>query len=248
MIQEIVDSPYFVLMSFIIGLFGLFIGIYYYFKSKKERKPVYQLKGFNLISDSITSLEKIEIFYNKEMINNLNFTKFSFWNSGQETIRKEDFVKADPFRVQIDNKFKIYGANIEKADDKNDVKVSIIKGKYIDLEFDYLDINQGFILNIYSNAKNISVFSIEGSFKGSSKIKKGYVKQKSTKLLSEKIFDPLDDYLRSSKYKVIKVFGTLLSLPLIFILLPVFIPFMIYDVINDTFSKNLPKEFDLEKN
>ena len=235
-------------ISITLGILGIISGLYFYINSKKERIPKYQITGFNLISNNITSLEKIKISYDNETIDNLYLTKFSFWNSGHETIRSEDFVKANPFQIKIKDEFKIYGANIEKHNFNNEVKILVKKGKLIALKFDYLDKNEGFIINIYSSAKKTSDFSVHGNFKGSQNIKRGYVKMRSSSVVNDRFFQPIYEFLVSSKYKLLLIFGIILSIGFIFIFIPMILPFVFYDFVNDTLFNKIPKEFELEKN
>lgn len=85
--------------GWIVGIVGIILAIYFYFKNKKIKEPVYALRDLNLIKDLINTPEALEMFYAGNKINNLSVAKIAFWNAGRDTINEKDIAKADPLAI-----------------------------------------------------------------------------------------------------------------------------------------------------
>lgn len=170
--------------SFIIGLILAVIGIYATIKSKKDKKPSYALWGFNLVKNFKYNIESLEMLHKGEKIENLTVTKLAFWNAGRETINNQDIVTIDPPRIIIKDEGEILDAKIIDINNpSNNFSIDISKEKNsILLNFDYIDKNDGIILQILHT--NLSPKSLEliGKIKGSIYSKKKIIPKKSISL------------------------------------------------------------------
>jgi hypothetical protein len=92
------------------------------------------------------------MFYSKQKIKNLTVTKFAFWNAGKETINNTDIAKSQPLKIIIDNNHEILDFEKEYENNPaNEFSFSLSDDKKIlSINFDYIDKNQGFILQINS--------------------------------------------------------------------------------------------------
>lgn len=122
----------------LLAIISIILAIYFYIKSKKEKKPVYSLKTTQLINDNVSSIEKLEIFFAGNTLENLSLTKFAFWNAGRETIKETDIVNADPIKIFTSKGFIIYDYKIEIQDQRNNIKINQEKDSSLILSFDYL--------------------------------------------------------------------------------------------------------------
>jgi hypothetical protein len=167
-INDIINNPYFVLTGYIIGIIGIAVTVYSHIKNKKEKKPCFAINYFNLISKQIKEFSDLEIIYQDKPIDNLTISKFAFWNSGKETIYKNDLVKENPLRIVIKNNYIIYGFEIIFiSEESNDFKLQLNKEKKeITITFDYLDYGQGVLLKILHSGNSRNDLDLNGKIIG----------------------------------------------------------------------------------
>lgn len=148
---------------------SLALCIIFYYRSKKERLPYYNIVFDSVIDNSGKNNNPIRILYNNDEISNLIKAEMTFWNSGKETIRKEDIAGADPLKIKF-KKGKILDVSLKKSNPQNNVEYSVGESKdTIDLVFDYLDKNDGLILEIFLDGPGD--YQILGQIKGYGKPK-----------------------------------------------------------------------------
>lgn len=224
-------SPLFNLISFIIALLGIILTVYYYPKSKKEKKPVYDIYTFGVIFPQISSLENLEIKYKDSLIKRLSVTKISFWNAGKETIRKGDLNPSNPVRIRINEGLTIYDIKVlfEKKD--NSFYLKHIDNNEITIEFDYLDYNDGLVLAVYHNGSKNSDLKILGKIIGASKIDLGIEKDQILNK-AEFLLTPINVWSHSKNF-FMKILGIILALPTIAIMLPIAIILFPINFINN---------------
>ena len=160
-------SPYANTLSFLFGILGIIFTIYFYIKGKKTRKPVYMVRTVNLVRKNIKKIDKINILYNGNSINDLSITKIAFWNDGKETIDNKDVAKTNPLRLSINNDSMFLDAKIiYQKNVANDFNISISKDhKYININFDYFDFEEGIVLQIIHTGNKNNDISLEGQIK-----------------------------------------------------------------------------------
>ena len=100
-------GPIFNLLGFLFGIIGIVLSIYYYIKSKREKKPLYDFETTYVLYSN-PFLTDIEIKYKGQVVEKLQLTKLSFWNGGKEAIRKSDLTNKNPIVVNFDEKIAIY--------------------------------------------------------------------------------------------------------------------------------------------
>lgn len=135
----------------ILAILSIVIAIYFYIKSKKEKKPVYSLQTTKLIENKVSSIDKLNISFADKPVENLSITKLAFWNAGRETIRKNDFVQADRLRIIPVDNITIFDYKIDFENDLNNIKIKQKKDSSLIITFDYLDINQGVVISVFHN-------------------------------------------------------------------------------------------------
>jgi hypothetical protein len=253
-------------VSLFLGLFGILLGVFLYLRSLRLRLPIYDVKNINLIQEKVEKIKDIQITYLGNRIDNLSIARIAIWNRGRETINKSDVAPIDPIRLELRNS-KIL--NIEIIYEKNPannfslIPVSIDGKTHIHnrfaINFDYFDLNEGIILQVFHTGKTDEDIKILGTIKGSKNIEK----------LEEPFFSWVSrgpgDFIRSLKYKHRKIIlGILLIFsPLMFIfysfipspsheniVISKFIPAFIVSVLYwsmafSVLSRRVPKGFEL---
>jgi len=157
----------------IASITGLVLSIIFFIKSKKTKAPYYEIKDFNIISDKIDKkIKDIEILYKGKRINSVTVSKIAIWNAGNETIHEKDIPDTNKFKIIIENPHEIYEYEIlSKTDEDSTVKL-IAKENYIEINFDYIEQNQGLLIKIIHSGNNSKCLKITGKVIGHNKIKK----------------------------------------------------------------------------
>ncbi|MBP2029909.1 hypothetical protein J2755_000843 [Methanohalophilus levihalophilus] len=153
-----------IIVGYIIGIVGIIIAI----KSRKEKRPSYSTRSFNIIDSSISKFESLNILYSDEQIENLTVSKLIFWNKGRETIDGSDITPAEPLFIVPKKNCKILDAKIidskEPANNFSLEKIADEKG--FQLKFDYVDKDEGIIAKIVHTGTSGEDFEIIGKIKG----------------------------------------------------------------------------------
>lgn len=180
---EILDfinkNPWLNILFIILTLISIFLSIWFYIKSKKTRKPMYCIRTFILVRDMIGKIDSVNILYQGEKIENLSISKIAIWNGGKETISQSDIAKNDRFRIEIVDtasilEFKLLFEN----NSANGFKLTKVNNNCINVEFDYIDYNEGVIIQLYHTANSSYDLILKGSFKGSKEILRNDISKK----------------------------------------------------------------------
>jgi hypothetical protein len=155
-----------------IGLVLSIIGIILQIKSSKKKEIAFSIKSNNLISSSSSMIENLTVLYKDYKVENLTASKILFYNRGNETISKQDLETIDRFSIKsTDN---ILDARLIKMNyPPNNIKLQHkTNEKSIYIDFDYLDQNQGSIIQIIHTGISSDNLQVEGSIKGMKKLTK----------------------------------------------------------------------------
>src|SRR6266498_2492258 len=152
----------------ILGVLGLIFGYIFYRKSLRVKEPYYSIWSNNLIQDSIANMSGLEVIYKGHKVDNLTVSKVLFWNDGYDTIESEDIVSTDPLR--IDSVSQILDGTVIKANNPSNQIIATVaaNGASVHIAFDYLDKNDGAIIQVVHTGKSSSDLTLKGKLKGSS--------------------------------------------------------------------------------
>lgn len=163
-----------VLNSFtlVLSILGISSSIYFYYKSIIKKEPIYILRTFSLITNSFNKIPCISIKHDDKEIKDLSITRIAFWNNGKATIDINDIAKKNPLKFIIDKKYEILNAEILYCKNSaNDFKIGIDKNE-INVSFEYIDHNEGIILQIYHTGRGNDDITIQGNIKSVKRIKR----------------------------------------------------------------------------
>jgi hypothetical protein len=112
------------------------------------------------------------MLYAGKPIENLTVTKVAFWNAGKETIHSNDIASADPLVVKIKNDHEMLNAKVTYSKNPaNQFSISDIKNqKQFTLQFDYLDKDEGAIIQILHTGISGEDIDVTGTVKGVGKL------------------------------------------------------------------------------
>ncbi len=165
---NITNSNFLTFALLFLALAALFIP----FLLKEKKKFVYSIRSYSLI-ENLDDFKDLKILYKDKEINNLIISKVAFWNNGRSTIRKEDIAEADPIRISMDGDSKIYHARIIKKDKANNLIINWPENKennFINIFFDYLNKNDGGVIEVLHTGDTLRKLKVTGSLKGCKKL------------------------------------------------------------------------------
>lgn len=171
-IPEYIDINVFTqILSLSIGIIGLFLAILFYLKGKKNKKPIFSIRSYNLVNELSGEIPQLEVLYSGNKISNLTISKIAFWNDGNETITNQDIAPADPIKILTDDKIEIFEAEILEKIDANNFELIDLDNKSKIISFDFLAHNEGAIFKVIHSGKSSKDISIVGTIIGSNRPK-----------------------------------------------------------------------------
>lgn len=145
-----------------------------------------------MIKDNVNVIQKVTVFYDNQLVNNLSIAQICIWNAGKKVINYSDFATGSPLLISIKNGEKILDANILYTKEKlNKLKITVAPdNSSISVTFEFLGKNDGVIIQVFHTGKHDSVFSISGKLKeGPSFINnENFVLRATYKMLKNSIF------------------------------------------------------------
>jgi hypothetical protein len=167
-LKDIVQHPLFGILSFLGTILGVILAIIFYRVSKREKKPYWSIGSNNLIEGFSSQVPGLEISYNNQKVENLTVSKIVFWNDGKETIHGTDIAEADPLQIIARGNVKILDIKVLKTNsepsrfcnpDDSELQSSFVT-------FDFLDKNQGGIIQVIHTGTSSMDISLKGTLKG----------------------------------------------------------------------------------
>lgn len=156
------------LISLIIGVLSLLLSFYFFFKSKKSKKPVYRCRTARVIQRNVVNqIDDLEVFYDNQKLPALTITKLAIWNEGRDTISDTDLSNSDKLRIEIDKQYDILSCEVLiQSKPANNFSLQISGDqKSVFLSFAYLDYNDGAVLKIRHTGAESADLEIMGSIK-----------------------------------------------------------------------------------
>jgi hypothetical protein len=226
----------------VLAILSIVLAFYFYFKSKKEKRPVFHSKTISLFDASPIIANKLEIKYNGSVVNNLLLTRIAFWNAGRESIRSEDIAPNSPFLITAPDDIIIYDFEVVDQNPVNNFKIEKLNEQTIKVTFDFIDLNDGVIINIFRSSNKKSGLTISGKFIGC-KIAHG--------IQTNKFADKIDvlakplNYLMNEKGLAKKILAGLLFIPTAAVLIPLFLIILPIDNFMNKLNNQFPKKYFL---
>lgn len=215
-------SPIVGLIGLIIGLISIPLSIFLYRRGQRLKKPCWSVTNTILIEGYSSSLEELGITYKNQKVENLSVGRIAFWNEGRETVDISDLTKTNPLRIQARNGINILDAKIVVQNNNSSAFSGIINEERTSaiIKFEYIDQNQGVVIQIVHTGVSSKAISIEGDIKGSTPLRR---KKHSKVRFSPKLF-------RSKFFQSPKRRRWVVAIPLLFmsILTLVMAGFMFY--------------------
>lgn len=147
-IKKLMENPYAWAVLSMCTIVALIFAIYTWFAGKKKKEISYFKSTFKVVKAGKSVIPKLDLLYDGQNIDDLTITKYAIWNSGNEVLNWSDIVIVSPLRI-ICNNAKILDVQIiEQSDETNAFKILDKKDNYVKIEFDYVNINDGIVIQI----------------------------------------------------------------------------------------------------
>lgn len=179
-LSNISGNPYFNLLSIIAGVIGVVtlpLSIYLYLRQKRERKPRFDHRSYEIIENLSSKITGIDVTYGGNSIPNLTITKIAFWNVGRETITTSDIPEKEPLGVRFDEGTEILDSSVVyQSTEANNFSITSAKGlNECEIGFDYIDCDDYVIFQILHSGGTANI-DFAGRVKGVGRIQKSRLK------------------------------------------------------------------------
>lgn len=156
----------------LLGFVGIIVGalgIFSYKISKSIAKPCFQILSLRLLGRNEDNLPKeVTVLFKGKEVDRLTKTTLILWNNGTEVLDGKDVIPSDPIQIAFDTDDNILSYKILKRT-KEVNNFRLIKSEehphQIMVNFDYLDPNDGVVLEMLHNSKK-RYPKITGTIKG----------------------------------------------------------------------------------
>ncbi len=151
-------------LAIFFGLIAIVLPMYFYGKSRRIKQLAYTVATANLIQDS-DKISGLKIEYKGKNPSNISVSKVALWNDGTDPIHSDDIAPSDPLRLVVTGG-ELLDANLVLAIWKaNQFRTAIVGGE-LQVSFDFLDKNQGGIIQIMHTAKLSDNIELKGTVIG----------------------------------------------------------------------------------
>ena len=155
--------------GFVLGLLGI-VGLVVGFKSWKRKRLSYLSRSNNLFSGLESKYPDVEVSFRGygDTLKSLTVTKLAIWNSGNDTIRKQDIVKDAPLAIQASPGNIILSVKItDLASPLNKIECTLNKERTRAIvSLDYLDPKQGAVVQVFHSGTSNNDIAITGTLIG----------------------------------------------------------------------------------
>ncbi len=156
--KNFVNDHKFTFVTSLAGILGFILALTVFFPSQK--RPFYSVKSFNLINNSSSTIENLDIKYKscdsikennqgvnkcEQAIESLTITKILFWNGGRKKIDKTD-IDDNPITIVASENNSILEAKvIQSSNDKTDFRLNSENNT---INFNFLDSSNGGVIEV----------------------------------------------------------------------------------------------------
>jgi hypothetical protein len=154
-------------LGLVLGIIGLIASYYFYKLSIRKKEPVYSIRSNNIISGSKSKYENLRVLYINKEVENFTVSKILFFNRGSETITRKDIETSYPLRVSTKDCQLLDAFVLQINKPSNNFTLTWDKsGDFVYIDFDYLDKNQGGVVQIAHTGLSSDNIKVEGDIMG----------------------------------------------------------------------------------
>lgn len=157
----------------VIGVLGIGAGYLFYRRGRQIKLPYYAVNHINLVEDLTSRLDGLSVGYKGSPVETLSVTKVALWNGGNETINGEDVSGGDPLTVGVTGEARLLDAKVvsESSLATQFHITPMPNGMRVTIGFDYLDHNDGAVVQLVHTGTSDREVQVTGSIKGAGRPK-----------------------------------------------------------------------------
>ena len=173
-IFSLLYSPIISTASLLLALLSISLACFFYRRGQRTKVPCWGVRTTTLVEGYSSSLADLRIAYKEHLVEDLSVSRIVFWNDGRETIDGGDIAAANPLRVATEGDVRILDAKVVASNNPSSCfSVSLDQGaKWASVAFDYLDKDQGAILQIVHTGTCSDDLLVDGDIKGSTSLRR----------------------------------------------------------------------------
>lgn len=158
----------------ILGIIGIILAFYFYYKGKRKKEFFYEVTSFNLINENLNQkISELKISYKNKDIKYLTVSKIAIWNSGNSTIWDSEIPKNNKIQINISKDYEILDYElIENVDIDSDITINKNNDNNLEINFKFLEPDKGFVLKLIHTSITSNDILVKGRIIGGSKIKR----------------------------------------------------------------------------
>lgn len=153
----------------VLGLLGILLAIYFYWRSKQVVRIAYEIKEGTVVGPAGGWDDYIKVLYHDQVVPRVTASNVMIWNCGNVTVRKSDVLVSDPPLLTLSGKGQILRALVAKTTrDVIGAKAETQDGTEPDsvtLSFDFLGPRDGFFVTVLHTA-DVRAIDIRGTIIG----------------------------------------------------------------------------------
>lgn len=180
LLKKIAENPLITLSGFILGVIGVVLAVIFYIKSVRYKSLRFELVSKTIIENLKANLDGLEVRFNNVPQERITITRMALWNAGNETITSSDLTEVSPLQISVADGAQVLDAKVLHETDKTNLcKVKEIiqptqdnNVTAIRLSFDYIDQNEGCIIQIVHTGEFLHNIIVEGKLKGARPIRR----------------------------------------------------------------------------
>lgn len=161
------------IIGFVVGIASLILAIIFFAAGRQRRALSYRISSTPLVTDEMTSIPNLEVFYRRQPVENLTSTTIIFTNIGNQLLDMQSFAEKQPLCLTTSGHFfQGQSAVNASADNPNSTpSLSTIDARTQKVAFDFLDPKKSFQLTLLHDGK----LSVSGNIKGGVLVDEGGV-------------------------------------------------------------------------
>lgn len=191
LIMKFLQNSWVVFITTTFTIIGIPLSIYLYFKSKKEKSLIVEMKSNNIFKNFESIIKNIKITCEDKNISTLTITRILIWCDGEKTIYDTDIATQMPLLIKSKGKNDILEAKIILSNNSaNNVYLEKIEDNLYKINFEFLDNKDGFIIQIIHTGNNSDDILINGKIKGINKtVEKICLENQKISIILDKIIE-----------------------------------------------------------
>jgi hypothetical protein len=133
------------------------------------------MRTINIIKDFSSALDELEIRFKGDKVNNLSVSNVWIGNAGRATIRQDDIASSDPVTIKpARSGVKILDSELVfRSNPANCVTTeALADGNEVGVSFEYLDRNDGAVLQVIHTGTSSDAIAVTGTVKGCGRVRR----------------------------------------------------------------------------